>query len=398
MAETRSARLRQVSGWAVVVLAAVLAACTGRGEGAGGVRFHAEGQPAQLSDWHLFDVHEGTLVPVEGVLPYDLNTPLFTDYAHKLRTVWMPEGVAAAYKEDETFEFPVGTVISKTFYYPRLPGESSGTDRVLRSEGSEGRLPGGGLRLDDVRLIETRLLVRREEGWVALPYVWNAEQTEARLMRSGDLVPLTLVSADGEEEPATYAVPDQNQCAGCHGVDLQSRTLAPIGPKARHLNRDFDYVDGDGVGLQANQIERWTEMGYLEGAPSLGEVPRVARFHDGSASVEARARSYLDINCSHCHSPSGPGNTSGLWLASDVDEPLRLGRCKLPIAAGHGTGNRQYGIVPGDPDASILTFRMASNDPGVMMPELGRSVVHREGVALIEAWIRQQDGDCDTGG
>ena len=113
------------------------------------------------------------------------------------------------------------------------------------------------------------------------------------------------------------------------------------------------------------------------------------------ASRWTRARAYLDINCGHCHNPKGPGNTSGLWLDAATQEPLRLGRCKLPIAAGKGTGDFSHDIVPGQPDASILSYRMASKDPSAMMPELGRSVVHVEGVQLIRDWIASMRGTCD---
>ncbi|TNJ34008.1 hypothetical protein E1B00_10685 [Arenimonas terrae] len=362
------------------------------------VAFHAEGLPETLSAWHLFKLRGGELAPNDGVLPYELNTPLFTDYAHKLRTVWMPAGTAAGYRADETFEFPVGTILSKTFYYPRLAGEPADGARVQRSDDRTGTRPGGRLALAEVRLVETRLLVRREAGWVALPYVWNAAQTEARLMRGGSLVRLELVDATGASEPAAYAVPDQNQCAGCHASDLRSRVLHPIGPNARNLNRDLAYRGDDGGEIIRNQLAHWQQAGLLTGAPEPASAPRLADWRDSAgASLDARARAYLDSNCAHCHSPRGPGNTSGLWLGSDVVEPLRLGRCKLPIAAGQGTGDRRFGYVPGDPDASILSFRIESVDPGVMMPELGRSVVHREGAALIREWIAAQTGECGTG-
>ncbi len=350
------------------------------------VRFFAEGQPEDLAEWRVLRVEDGRLRLNAGVLPYDLNTPLFSDYAHKLRTVWMPEGKAARYRADGPFEFPVGTIFSKTFYYPRADG---GDNAVLRSDDDGPDLRGGGLDLSKVRLIETRLLVRRKDGWLALPYVWNAGQTQATLMRGGELVPLTLVAPDGSREQASYQVPDQNQCANCHANDMRSKALHPIGPQARHLNRDFAYADG-----LANQIARWTQVGYLAGAPSAAQAPRDANWRDARAPLEARARAYLDINCGHCHNRHGPGNTSGLWLDASAREPLRLGRCKLPIAAGKGTGDRRYGIVPGEPDASILVYRMESDDPSVMMPELGRSVVHDEGVALIREWIASQHGSC----
>ena len=351
------------------------------------VHFFAEGQPQSLAEWHVVEVRDGKLALNRGVLPYDLATPLFSDYAHKLRTVWMPQGQAARYRADEEFDFPVGTIFSKTFYYPRAGG-----DAVLRSADDGPDLRGGGLDLSKVRLVETRLLVRRAQGWIALPYVWNAEQTAATLKRGGELVPLVLVAADGSREEAEYEVPDQNQCGGCHGNDMRSKALHPLGPKARHLNRDFAYAEGS-----ENQLLRWTHAGYLAGAPSPASAPRDADWRDPSQPLEARARAYLDINCGHCHSPKGPGNTSGLWLDAATTEPLRLGRCKLPIAAGMGTGDRRHDIVPGEPDASIMPYRMASDDPSVMMPELGRSVVHDEGVQLIRDWIAAMQGDCGQG-
>lgn len=377
------------------VALALLALLTGCGREPAPVAFHSEGLPDTLSDWHLFAVDDGQLVPNDGVLRYELNTPLFTDYAHKLRTVWMPAGSAAPYNGEASFDFPVGTILSKTFYYPRLPDEPAGSDRVARSEDTTGQLPGGRLALDQVRLIETRLLVRREGGWIALPYVWNAEQTEARLMRGGSLVKLSLVDASGDSEAVAYAVPDQNQCAGCHVSNTRARELRPIGPTARNLNRDVAYLADNGSESIENQLQHWQRTGRLTGAPDAAQVPRMANWRDeAGASLDGRARAYLDANCGHCHNPRGPGNTSGLWLGTDVTDPLRLGRCKLPIAAGQGTGDKRYGFVPGDPDASILTYRIESNDPGVMMPELGRSIVHREGAALIRAWIAAQEGAC----
>jgi uncharacterized repeat protein (TIGR03806 family) len=353
------------------------------------VAFHADGRPTMLSDWHVLYVDDGRLRLNARVEPYTLDTPLFTDYAHKLRTVWMPEGQAARYQPVDTLDFPVGTIISKTFYYP-VPEGGRGGDVVLRSADT-GPEPDGGLTLDKVRLVETRLLVRREAGWVALPYVWNAEQTEAKLMRGGELLPLTLLAADGSKAQVDYAVPDANQCAGCHGTDLKSKAIFPIGPKARHLNRDFAYPGGS-----ANQLAHWQKIGYLTGVPA-GELPKNPSWDDPAAPLDARARAYLDVNCGHCHSQTGAARTSGMWLDATTRDLLRLGRCKLPIAAGQGTGNRPWDVAPGKPDESILPYRMESVDPGVMMPELGRSIVHAEGVKLIRDWIAAMPAqDCGS--
>lgn len=373
---------------AMLLLAACLAGCGG----AAPVTFIAEGQPANLSDWHVLRIEDGKLRLNEGVSPYDLNSPLFSDYAHKLRTIWMPPGSSAKYSADAAFEFPVGTIISKTFYYPLPAGQEWDGKSVARTSPSASVMEQESLDLSKVRLIETRLLVRRASGWVAMPYVWNADQSEAVLKRTGDLINLELVDADGQREEASYQVPDQNQCAGCHMTDNRSRQLSPIGPKARHLNRDLDYIGGS-----ENQLAHLTRIGYLQGAPAPAQAPRAADWQDQAhASLDARARAYLDVNCGHCHSPTGPAITSGLWLDAHTQDRLKLGFCKQPIAAGKGTGNRRHDIEPGQPDQSILSFRMDSADPAVMMPELGRSVIHREGVALINAWIREQQGSCDS--
>ncbi len=355
------------------------------------VKFFEEGQPESLSQWQLMQVDGHVLSLNDRVVPYDLNTPLFSDYAHKLRTVWMPAGSSAGYREDPAVDFPVGTIISKTFYYPLPEGKGWDGESVARSNPAQSLLKDEKLDLRKVRLIETRLLVRRKEGWVAMPYVWNADQTDAVLRREGDLVSLKLVSAQGGSEDVAYQVPDQNQCAGCHATNNRSRHIAPIGPKIRHLNRDFDYVAGT-----ENQLEHWGRIGYLTGAPAATQAPRSANAEDEAFDIDARARAYLDINCGHCHSDTGAAITSGLHLDAKAKHALMMGFCKQPIAAGKGTGNRKYDIVPGHPEDSILMFRMDSDDPAVMMPELGRSVIHREGVELIKAWIAAQHGSCDA--
>lgn len=112
-------------------------------------------------------------------------------------------------------------------------------------------------------------------------------------------------------------------------------------------------------------------------------------------SLDHQARSYLDINCGHCHNPNGSADTSALLLDySDQYTPRQIGVCKPPIAAGQGSGGFLYSIVPGKADESILSYRLHSVEPAVMMPEIGRSLVHREGVALVDRWINSLSGKC----
>lgn len=342
--------------------------------------FIAEGNPEKLSEWGMFQLADGKLIPQTGVVPYDLNTPLFSDYAAKLRTVWMPAGASAQYRDPDAFDFPVGTVITKTFYYP-----VKDKAHVLPYDAAPAQSGVAGLQLSSVRLIETRLLVRRESGWQVFPYVWNEQQTEAVLSRTGATLQLTLGSTD-----FTYAVPNVNQCASCHTPDFSSKALAPIGLKARHINKPFPYAEGS-----ENQIGHLVKIGYLTGAPAAAEAPRTADWRDPGESLDARARGYLDINCGHCHNAKGLARTTGLQLDATVQDPRRLGLCKPPTAAGPGTGGHSFDIVPGQPDQSIMPFRLAGTAPGIRMPEVGRSLSHEEGTALIRDWITAMKGQCD---
>jgi uncharacterized repeat protein (TIGR03806 family) len=362
--------------------ALALAACT---QSQAPVSFIAEGNPEKLSDWHLMAVASSKLQLNKDVVPYDLNTPLFTDYAHKLRTVWMPKGQSAVYNADTTFDFPVGTIVSKTFYYPK--GGDGKT--VLANYDSDGDQ----LDTTKVRLIETRLLVKRASGWIALPYVWNADQTEAVLSRTGDQIPLDVAHDDKRVDKLTYVVPNVNQCASCHVADVKSRQFQPIGPKARHLNRDYTYQ-----GVSTNQLAHLAKIGYLTGLPAdvAKAAPHNANWRDNTQTVDARARAYLDINCAHCHNDKGAANTTALHLNIGAPADLHLGLCKPPVAAGAGTGGRNHDIAPGKPDDSIMLYRLNSAEPGVMMPELGRGSVHKEGVALIREWIAAMKQGCDS--
>mgnify|MGYP005842987265 CR=1 FL=1 len=321
--------------------------------------------PKKLSEYGFFVGELKTLTPRADVLPYDLNSALFTDYAHKARFVYVPEGKSAVFDPDETFDFPVGSVLIKNFFYYK--------DERNASLGRE--------------IIETRLLVRRDTGWRSLTYRWNAEQTEASLLRTGELRSVSWVDKNGGTRSALYAIPNENECYGCHSLDYKTM---PIGPRARHLNRSYDYADG-----RANQLAKWTERGLLTGAPGDSTLMlRLAAYTDTTRRLEERARAYLEINCAHCHNRRGPANNSGLYLNYDETYPTAYGVCKPPVAAGRGSGGLKYSIVPGKPEESIMVHRMKIDDPGAQMPELGRDKAHLEGVALIEEWIRKMPGQC----
>ncbi len=308
-----------------------------------------------LSDYGFFKGDLKNLEPVEGVVHYELNSPLFSDYAYKKRFIKFPEGTSAVYSHDDVFDFPEGTVLIKNFYYPadfRKPDEK-------------------------IRILETRLLILEEGNWKALPYIWNNEQSEAFLDVSGKNIDVEWTHYDGEIRTVNYSVPDMNQCKGCH---LRGDKVMLIGPTARQLNRTIP-------GESKNQLVKLAESGWLQGLPAMENVPRLAAYENKSEALDLRARAWLEVNCAHCHRPDGPAKTSGLHLSADVKNPFELGIGKPPVAAGRGSGGLKYDIVPGKPEESILFFRINSDDPGVMMPELSKKMIHEEGVELIRAWI-----------
>ena len=347
-----------------IVLAALAAAlCMGAApvplSGPAGVVLNAllSNEPAPTLDAYRLFTDDGARHPNEGVTPYGLNTPLFSDYALKTRYLYLPPGTKARYRDKGALDLPVGATLIKTFAYPadfRRPGEK-------------------------VRALETRLLIHRRGGWTALAYVWNAEQTQARLKRAGTRLDVDFIDAHGQSRQVDYHVPNANQCKECHSL---SGRIAPIGVKARNLNGVFAYPEG-----AENQLAHWTRAGLLTGAPSPEKAPRTAVWDDASEPLEARARAYLDGNCGHCHHPRGMASNTGLNLDLEEARPAKMGIGKRPVAAGKGSGDLEVDLVPGHPDASIIAYRMASTDPGVMMPELGRSLVHDEGLALVRDYI-----------
>ncbi|MDP2128672.1 MAG: SO2930 family diheme c-type cytochrome [Pseudohongiella sp.] len=378
----------------LLTAALLLSACS---DSSGPQLFPADAAPAELSRWQLMQVSTGdnSLQLDPAVLAYDLATPLFSDYALKLRTVWLPDGKSASYTTLGSVDFPIGTIISKTFYYPRASAAPDDITAVQWTADALLGFDGQALDLSQVRLLETRLLVHQESGWQALPYVWNDEQTDASLQIAGDIKRLSLHREDTAEEFA-YVVPNRNECASCHQLDQNNKGLSPIGPSARNLNRLISfYPDGP-----ANQLEVWQARQWLEGLPAREQRPMAALWsHDQPLTpehaLEQRAREYLAVNCAHCHQRGGSGDTSGLFLNTAETDATRLGLCKPPVAAGRGTGGHRFSIEPGKPEQSILSYRIFSNEVGVLMPEVGRSLIHQEGLELVNAWIRHMPGDCN---
>lgn len=311
----------------------------------------------KLSDYNFFDGPLKNLKPAIGVVPYALNASLFTDYAYKQRFIKIPTGQKADFSANDVLEFPEGTILIKNFYYP-----------------ADFRQP-----TENIRILETRLLIKEGEMWKTLPYIWNEEQTEAYSNVAGKTIDVSWKHYDGTLRQIKYSVPNMNQCKGCH---LRGNKVMPIGPTARQLNGEYTYTDAT-----QNQLTYWQKHTLLKNLPALTSVSQLASYENQSVSVNDRARAWLEINCAHCHRDDGPAKNSGLYLLASESNPSRLGVGKAPVAAGKGSGGLMYGIVPGKPEESILQFRIESIHPGIMMPELGRSITHEEGVALVRKWI-----------
>jgi uncharacterized repeat protein (TIGR03806 family) len=311
----------------------------------------------KLSSWSLFD-DLATQAPAAGVVPYDVNTPLFSDYTTKRRFFVLPPGGAATWSDTDAFDLPSGSVLVKTFSYLH--------DRRDPSLGET--------------LLETRLLVRDDDGWHGAAYVYDKDGTDAHLQVAGTILSESWIHDDGSTRTNDYAVPNANQCKNCHAEHDTHPT--PLGPKARHINKN-------------GQLEAMVAAGQLVGAPDPTTWPKAPdAFDPATGSVDQRARAWLDINCGHCHNPRGAARTSGLFLDIAETDPAVFGICKPPVATGRGSGGLPFDIVPGNPDGSILVYRISSTDPEVRMPELGRNLVHEEGVALIREWISSMTGGC----
>ncbi len=307
-----------------------------------------------LSQWRLFTDGAGHS-PNEGVVGYQVESQLFSDYALKRRFVWLPEGATVAYDDNEPWELPVGAIVAKTFAYP-----IDARDAALGQ-----------------RAIETRLMIRETTGWAVHTYIWDDDQQDAERKVAGKQVPVSWIDAEGTSRSLDYLVPNTNECFECHGEADQARTL---GLRTRQLGA---------------QVDAWSAAGYLDATPAPAAERYTLPDPFGTAPLADRARSYLDVNCSHCHSSWGVAKDKTLHLDWDSTapggDPARLGVCKLPTSAGGAHCGNTFDLVPGNADASVLICRMETDDIENQMPPLGRSVPHAEGVALIREWIDAMD-------
>lgn len=325
------------------------------------VVFNPDAAPfQQLSEYRFFEGNLKDLAPSYGVIPYEPINTLFTDYAHKKRFIWMPENVSASYVNDfSTLNFPIGTVLIKNFYYDTIQPNNT------------------------TRIIETRLMYNTSEGWKFAEYVWNDAQTEAYLDMNGSTTDINFME-NGVVKSTSYRIPSEAECFTCHKDGVNA---TPIALKPQNINKNLLFSDGN-----KNQLSKWIEMGYLnDNLPN--SINTIANWEDTSLPIQDRMRGYLDINCAHCHSDNKHCDYRPIRLAfGDYVDESSLGACVPP-----DTEISPYTdiIVPNNVARSVMHFRLSTTQEEYKMPLLGRTLVHEEGVQLLEDWINSLTITCD---
>ena len=305
--------------------------------------------PQTLSDTGCVDPSDPTQV-AEGVIPYDINTALWSDGAGKRRWLAIPDGTQIDVLPDGDWDFPIGSVLVKEFTWNGSP-------------------------------FETRLFVRHDDGdWAGYSYEWNASLTDADLVSSDGLAK----QIDGQLD---WMYPSRAQCMQCHS----SAAGRALGPETAQLNGPLLYPSG----ITSNQLETLEHIGMFSN--SLGglpeDLPALTAVHDQSATLSDRSRSYLHANCANCHRPNGPGQGPMDFRFQTAFEDT--GTCNVDPGLGDlGVPGAKI-LTPGDADSSVASLRMHTlgND---RMPPLGTQLVDADGTAAIDAWINSLKVCLDT--
>ncbi len=323
----------------------------------GGVQ---ELMPEKLSETGCFDPTDPSK-PYAGLLPFDLNSPLWSDGADKKRWMALPSGAKITVIEGGDFDFPPGTMLVKEFSL-------------------------GGRRL------ETRFFahhpVHGDGGvaagqWVGYTYEWNAEQTEAFLVPAGPTTPFDV--DPNNAGLGQWQVPNRDECMTCHTV-AANRSL---GPEVGQLNRSYTY---ESTGTTSNQLATLDHIGmFTEPLPAIETLAKLASPEDQASDVDQRARAYLHANCSFCHrKPDGLGGGPDEFRASVPFE--MMGICDVaPTIASAVT---ELGMDPSkakilahmSPPDSVMWKRMQARGP-FQMPPIGSKKADMEGLNLIAQWI-----------
>lgn len=314
----------------------------------------------KLSEYNFFDGPLKDQNPAIDVLVYEPASSLFTDYAHKKRFIWMPKGTKATYESDaEILNLPIGAALIKNFYYDNVQNTTP---------------------VGSTRIIETRIMIRKSTGWIFAEYVWNEEQTEAFLDMAGSNTNVEYKDENNNIKIVeSYRIPSDQQCMTCHKSNEQP---IPIGIKPQNLNFNYSYASGT-----KNQLSKWIEVGYLENnLPST--INSTVNYTDASQPLELRVRSYLDINCAHCHQTNSHCDYRPMRFAfSETTDLANMGVCVETQDMADFPAALSKIINPTNINRSMLYYRLNTENESYRMPLLGRTEIHSEGIALIKEWI-----------
>lgn len=312
-----------------------------------------QGFPVTLAETGLFADPAG-LVPNPGLVAYDVNLPFWSDHAKKRRWFGLPGAASAfGFSREGNWSLPDGAVWVKHFDLETTRGNPATSRRL-----------------------ETRVLVRNASGAYGVSYRWNTNGTQATLADPGGEEFDINVIQNGVPAVQKWRIPSQAECMTCHspqaGHALSFRT--------RQLNRS-----GEIAGSEGNFIHLMASTGYLAGTgATASDLPRHVAPQEASYSLEARARSYLAVNCSYCHSSGGSVPTN--W---DVSADRKLFETGIVNGSANGALHPNHRlIVPGEDAHSVIVNRAAARNGYTRMPPLGSGVVDGEGVQLLIDWIR----------
>ncbi|WAC20738.1 PQQ-dependent sugar dehydrogenase [Luteolibacter sp. SL250] len=307
--------------------------------------------PRLLSQTGAF-TDTAALVPSPALLPYAVNSPLWTDGAAKQRWISLPSGAEKVrYREQGEWDFPVGTVLVKHF---ALPVDDRDPTKV--------------------KPVETRFFVHGEGGhYYGVTYRWNEAGTDAELISKRENRRFQITGKDGKKRSQTWTFPSRSDCFTCHTPEAGS----VLGLRSHQFSPE--------------QLESWNRLGHF--GESFGKrdphtLVRAVDPHDPHASLDDRVKSYLDANCAHCHHPGGvAANFDATYTRPLSAQKLVRGMVNRPF-----TGAQDRVVAAGDLPHSVLAARMGVTGDK-QMPPLGKNVVDRKAVALVEDWIRSLDDD-----
>jgi uncharacterized repeat protein (TIGR03806 family) len=314
--------------------------------------------PTLLSQTGVFK-DTRNLVPGDGLIPYDLVVSFWSDGASKQRWISVPKEKIGFAPTGE-WTFPAGAVFVKTF---ELPVDAGNPDAKRR--------------------LETRLLVRDGSGGVyGVVYKWRPDNSDADLLESSLTEDIPIKSADGATHTQTWYYPSRQNCLECHNA----RAGGVLGLKTRQMNHDFTYPSG----VTDNELRAWNHLGLFTPGFRDADLPKLARLaaaDDTTRSVEDRARSYFDANCSQCHRPGGTVANFDARYDTPLDQQgLVDGRVLIDERI-----DRSRVIAPNDIWRSIAFMRVDTVGE-IRMPPLARETIDEEGVALLRQWITSLPG------